>query len=420
MILIIPFMIFRCKRWIANIRRADLDNEDVSKFFKTRVICSDHFENTAYNNPSDRHSSRLLPSAVPTLINCPNPPKSSILRRRILVRDQKQGPSPAKRKCLDNQVLEEPSTSTAVLNSVSSRDHSNHNCKYRQNSEKFSRMKNLNRKLYCKINRLQAKVRQLERQKSYQNNYRFERNDYKLRSGQKKPVPEAVQEFIDTQNLYFTRKKKGMRWSAAHIKLSLSIYYKSPATYRFLSSIFGMPSESTLYQRMRETMMSSGICKRTLLGVKYKSEGQTKEENCCVVTFDGMKIKKSVELMKNDQINGFEELHNDRRTSKLASELLVFMVQGIYRKWKQPVAYFFVNSPARKDMITEILSDLLKELTLSGLNVMAIICDQETIHQQLVKDCEGHFNGIPMLFDVPHLFKSLRNSLLKYNIKVSH
>ena len=85
----------------------------------------------------------------------------------------------------------------------------------------------------------------------------------------------------------------------------------------------------------------------------------------------------------------------------------------------QPVAYFFVSSPAKKDMITEVISDLLRELSSSGLNVMAIVCDQETIHQQLAKDCDGVFNGIPILFDVPHLFKSLRNSLLKYRIKVS-
>ena len=43
-----------------------------------------------------------------------------------------------------------------------------------------------------------------------------------------------------------------------------------------------------------------------------------------------------------------------------------------------------MDSEARKDLVTEILSDLLRDLELSGLNVLAIICDQETNQQQLV------------------------------------
>ncbi|ELT91908.1 hypothetical protein CAPTEDRAFT_228699 [Capitella teleta] len=60
-----------CRKWIVNSRRADLNVNNV----KNKQACSIHFEKAAYNNPNDIHTSRLLPKAVPTLVECPNPPK---------------------------------------------------------------------------------------------------------------------------------------------------------------------------------------------------------------------------------------------------------------------------------------------------------------------------------------------------------
>ena len=54
-----------------NLRRADLNLNNI----KSKSVCSVHFEPSAYNCPTDIASSRLLPTAVPTLVECPNPPK---------------------------------------------------------------------------------------------------------------------------------------------------------------------------------------------------------------------------------------------------------------------------------------------------------------------------------------------------------
>ena len=48
---------------------------------KSKRVCSVHFEERAYSCPQDISSSRLLPSAVPTLISCPNPPKTIASKR---------------------------------------------------------------------------------------------------------------------------------------------------------------------------------------------------------------------------------------------------------------------------------------------------------------------------------------------------
>ncbi|GFR59372.1 THAP domain-containing protein 4 [Elysia marginata] len=67
----------RCSRWIVNLRRSDLNLSNV----KHKVVCSLHFETTAYNCPEEIATSRLLPASVPTLINCPNPPPSMTPKR---------------------------------------------------------------------------------------------------------------------------------------------------------------------------------------------------------------------------------------------------------------------------------------------------------------------------------------------------
>ena len=63
--------------WIINIRRDNVKIADI----KSKGVCSAHFHEKAFNCPTDIQHSRLLPTAVPTIINCPNPPPSMECRR---------------------------------------------------------------------------------------------------------------------------------------------------------------------------------------------------------------------------------------------------------------------------------------------------------------------------------------------------
>ena len=59
------------------------------------------------------------------------------------------------------------------------------------------------------------------------------------------------------------------------------------------------------------------------------------QEKSCVLSFDGMKLCRSLHYMKNDSISGFEEIGYGNMTNKVANEMIVFMVRGISTKWKQ-------------------------------------------------------------------------------------
>lgn len=110
------------------------------------------------------------------------------------------------------------------------------------------------------------------------------------------------------------------------------------------------------------------------------------------------------------------------------------MLRGIRRKWKQPIYYNFVNGATKKDDLVRILKDIVRKCHSIGLNIVATICDQgsnnqraikklieetkETYNRRNIQFLGSHFeidsrNIIP-LFDVPHLFKGIRNNLLKH------
>ncbi|KAL8608041.1 hypothetical protein ACOMHN_023857 [Nucella lapillus] len=67
----------RCQKWIINIRRDDVKIADI----KSKRVCSAHFHEKVFNCPTDIQHSRLLPTAVPTIVSCPNPPPSMECRR---------------------------------------------------------------------------------------------------------------------------------------------------------------------------------------------------------------------------------------------------------------------------------------------------------------------------------------------------
>ncbi|RZC40252.1 uncharacterized protein BDFB_011654, partial [Asbolus verrucosus] len=106
------------------------------------------------------------------------------------------------------------------------------------------------------------------------------------------------------------------------------------------------------------------------------------------------------------------------------------MLKGIHRQWKQAVAFAFSKGPIKaKDLKPLLVSKI-------GFEVMATVCDQGGSNQAVInsllrdtdeyckkKNIENTFDGfliddvdIIVLYDVPHLFKGLRNNLLSKDL----
>ena len=108
-----------------------------------------------------------------------------------------------------------------------------------------------------------------------------------------------------------------------------------------------------------------------------------------------------------------------------ADHALVVMVRGVTKKWKQSIGYFLSAGPTKAVVQKQLLVECITKLQEAGLVVVASVCDMGATNQQTYKLLEaddGQFQvqGQPVvaLYDVPHLFKCIRNTLLKYQISV--
>lgn len=338
---------YRCREWVVALRREDLLGRDI--FYRNYQVCSDHFEAASYSNPNDRDTSRLSCIAKPTLFNIPNPPpvitpkRQRPLDRSLLtstkcqkIKQQKMSVpfheitnelpvfEISSRELSDNEVTlpgicEE--VSIVPPNSSPKPPTDCHDCPYK------AKYKNAMKKIL----QLHARISRMRKKPVQASVPRITHSQNKI-SGKFNPI---LENFISMQHQYHDKKKRGMRWTNDDKQLAMSIFYKSPSTYQYLKTIFALPCNGVLYNQIQYNMAISGLCHRTLKGMSYKVDQMTQIEKVCCLSVDGMKIRPSLQYLSNDRIVGFEEKEDGLRTSNLASEMVVLMVQGIGSPWKQ-------------------------------------------------------------------------------------
>jgi len=78
---------------------------------------------------------------------------------------------------------------------------------------------------------------------------------------------------------------------------------------------------------------------------------------------------------KTDCIEGFEDLGRHGRISGIANHALVFMLRGLRKRWKQPVAYYLTRGSTKGDMLVDFLMEVLDACHNAGLVVVANVFD---------------------------------------------
>lgn len=118
-------LVFRCKKWVVNLRRDDLHGKSPEALYKNNVVCALHFEDSQFMNPFERN--KLIHCAVPSLFDIPNPPKKVTPSRpppkkrqppdthqppsKRACLDTKQSPAPPSTNQCDNTPIEDPQLS---------------------------------------------------------------------------------------------------------------------------------------------------------------------------------------------------------------------------------------------------------------------------------------------------------------------
>ena len=103
------------------------------------------------------------------------------------------------------------------------------------------------------------------------------------------------------------------------------------------------------------------------------------------------------------------------------------MLRGLFSNWKQPLAFFVTKSGISKDNLNYILDEILDTIYDTDFKVRAVISDQGRSNTSISDDRTSiekpYFikNGQKnyFIFDFLHLFKSIRNNLLKYDFEIN-
>ena len=151
-------------------------------------------------------------------------------------------------------------------------------------------------------------------------------------------VNSNVLEFIKGQIVNGVKSKTGMRYGVQERRFALAMYHHSPKAYRFLSSVFKLPSVSALHSWFHKIPSSTGWNKPSLAGLKKKAETLSKEETLCGIIFDA----KSFCILTRPltpSLGG--RILKSMASFKMANHALVFIVKGLIYNWKMVLGYFF-------------------------------------------------------------------------------
>ncbi|KAJ8728605.1 hypothetical protein PYW07_006301 [Mythimna separata] len=146
-----------------------------------------------------------------------------------------------------------------------------------------------------------------------------------------------------------------------------------------------------------------------------------------------MALKKR--LMYNeamDQVDGYVDLGTEDsmgRCNKVSGHALVFTIQFLKKKFKQPIAHYFVEGTIETEKLAVLIKNIVRTIHAARFNVVSTVCDQGPTNigaMNLLKKFDGltsednYFfvdkRKVHIIFDVPHLFKSIRNNFFQAGV----
>ena len=278
-------------------------------------------------------------------------------------------------------------------------------------------------KYRCKINRQRKKIALLSARQKKES-----RKIDEVIEATSQILPRPIQQFLKSQLKAVGVAPSGRRYTDEDLMFALAIYYQGPRAYRFLRKRFFLPSPRLLRRRMEHIQTRPGFSDAVVAIMKEKLRAAPAAEKLCIISFDEMMVKSGLTYIRgDDMVEGFEDFGSLGRTSRPADHALVFMARGLRQKWKQPLGFFLSAGPTTAEVLENLLMQCIAKLQAAGFVVAATVCDMGTTNQELysrlgVKPEEPTFvcggKTVTALFDVPHLFKCIRNGLYKYDVEV--
>lgn len=238
-----------------------------------------------------------------------------------------------------------------------------------------------------------------------------------------------VLDFFKWQVLHAMEKESERKYGIEERSFALALYYQSPKTYKFLSSVFHLPPVQTLQSYLRTVSVNVGWSKHAVSVLENRASAAPKEDTLCGIVFSSMGIKEGFHLDKaTNSVIGGEDLGEHGRSLKQANRVLVFMVKGLVYKWTLVLGCFFYAGLISTSKLKELYEASIRKVQSTGHRVIFTVCDpEEEVHHCLFQtlgmtrenpsfELEGE--RVHFFYDSPYLLQGLTNTLLKYDMKI--
>ena len=143
-----------------------------------------------------------------------------------------------------------------------------------------------------------------------------------------------------------------------------------------------MPNQSLIKKWSSSFKSEPGFMVEAFTSLSDMISASPINKDCCLI-IDAMSIQKQIlSDAENDQYSGFvdhgDKVQNDKST-KLASEALVFLLVGTRSTWKCPIAYFLADKMSAKDQ-AKFVSTSLEKAAKAGLKVWSVTADGTAVN----------------------------------------
>nr|XP_037875754.1 uncharacterized protein LOC119630429 isoform X2 [Bombyx mori] len=403
-----PLDVNRCKQWVKMVGKEDLAYLQVHMLHDLKHVCEAHFSRRDFTKSKKRLKKRAVPKLNLTL-----PPLRDEILLQFLQLNSQADVTPQGQF----EVQAVPCTSMPTSSSQSSSLEKNvTKGSQRKESESQIRKRKLEdvdvtprkRKLLSELRKTKCTLASLKKSAKLIDNL----------------SSEFLKEIVTSALINQKRKSQGKRWTIKNKISALAIFKRSPKAYRYLRYLAPFPSIKTLQKLMKKIPVEPGLNTAVLDHPKKLAPIKKIRAKLCSLVFDEIALKERLTYSEaTDKVEGFIDYGYERK-DELANHALVFMLQGIGRKIKQPLAFYFIRGTVSSEKLAVLIKDIIKEITNSGFQVLSTICDQAPTNMGALSLLKEWNNGghnyfefenkkIYIIYDIPHLLKSLRNNFLK-------
>ncbi|KMQ91765.1 vam6 vps39-like protein [Lasius niger] len=174
------------------------------------------------------------------------------------------------------------------------------------------------------------------------------------------------------------------RWSNNTIQKALRLKLSSGSSgYKeILNQGIPLPSERTLRKRLEGIDFESGVCKQMfdILSERVSNFADNRERDC-MLAIDEISTAAGEQIDQSTMTHiGLSTLPDRCGKMKEATHALVFMLGGIFIRWKLPVAYHFTPNSLDGAILKLIVETIIQKAESVGLYVHSVTSDMGSVN----------------------------------------